>query len=131
MWSAPKLDWKSTDYYNYDDLNRVENNTEVAAELVRYFIYLPQMNFIKNRDMSHIDFADSLNRIEGYQDLLRQRYTPSGWLQNKMDWIANDKFSFADAYRLENNASLLYLYYKGNSEIIPRCGDVFCGEGEI
>lgn len=80
MWITPKLDWTRTDYYNFEDLNRVENNSEVVTGLVGYFIGLPPLSFLTERSMKRIEFADSLNRIEGNQDVLRQRYTPFGWM---------------------------------------------------
>lgn len=131
MWMTPVLDWNSSHFYNFEDLNRVENNTEVVAGLVGYFIALPPLVIIANRDMKRIDFADSLNRIEANQDLLRQRYTPTGWLDNKLDWEANKGFSFNDAYRLEHNLNLLYRHYKGNTEIVPICGAFTLGEAVI
>lgn len=131
MWIMPKLDWTSSDYYNFDDLNRVENNTEVVAELIRYFIHVPSMTTIVDRDMKRIEFADSLNRIESNQAVLRQRYTPIGWLPNKIDWEANAAFSFNDAIRLEHNLNLLYQHYKGNTELVPICGAFICGEEAV
>ncbi|ATP40693.1 hypothetical protein CSE16_11895 [Solibacillus sp. R5-41] len=131
MWITPKLDWKSSDFYNFQDLNRVENNTEVIAELIRYFILLPSMLTITNRDMKRIEFADSLNRLESNQNILRQRYTPMGWLQNKLDWVSNNPFTFNDAQRLEHNLNLLYQHYKGNTELVPICGAFTCGEEAV
>lgn len=131
MWITPKLDWNRTDYYNFEDLNRVEVNTEVVAGLVGYFIGLPPFTFLTDRSMKRIEFADSLNRIEGNQDVLRQRYTPDGWLLNKTDWEPNAGFSFTDALRLEHNLNLLYQHYKGNAESIPICGAFICGEEVI
>ncbi|MBE1554813.1 hypothetical protein [Sporosarcina limicola] len=131
MWMTPKLDWNSADFYNFGDLNRVENNTEIVSGLVGFFVVLPPLTFVKNRDMKRIEFADSLNRVESNQDALRQRYTPVGWLQNKLDWEANVAFSFNDARRLEHNLNLLYQHYKGNTEIVPICGAFICGEEAI
>ncbi|WP_336822936.1 hypothetical protein [Sporosarcina sp. USHLN248] len=130
-WIEPKLEWTGTDYYNFEDLNRVENNTEVVAGLVEYFIELPPLEFVTDRDMKRIEFADSLNRIEINQDVLRQRFTPVGWLINKTDWEANAPFSFSDAMRLEHNLNLLYQHYKGNAEAVPICGAFICGEEVI
>ncbi|MEG0450585.1 MAG: hypothetical protein RR595_12075 [Lysinibacillus sp.] len=131
MWITPKLDWTSSDFYNFEDLNRVENNTEVVAELVGHFIPLPPMAITVNRDMKRIEFADSLNRIEGNQDVLRQRYTPVEWMPNKLDWKANAAFSFNDARRIEHNLNLLYQHYKGNTELVPFCGAFTCGEEAV
>lgn len=130
-WIAPKLDWTRNDYYNFEDLNRVENNAEVVAGLVGYFIALPPLEFVTDREMMRIEFADSLNRIESNQDILRQRFTPIGWLPNKTDWEAKAPFSFSDAVRLEHNLFLLYKHYKGNTEIVPICGAFICGEEVI
>lgn len=30
-WISPKTNWNSEDYYNFEDLNRVENNTQIVA----------------------------------------------------------------------------------------------------
>jgi|GEM_PF-5524300 len=130
MWLTPKLNWTSTDFYNFEDLNRVENNTVIVSNLVGYFITLPPLNSVTNRDMGRIEFADSLNRIESNQDILSQRFTPVGWIENKLDWISNDSFDFNDARRLEHNLNLLYLHYRGNAEAVPICGVFICG-GEL
>lgn len=131
-WMKPKLDWNpSTDFYNFEDLDRVENNTEIVAGLLSYFVSLPPLLFFTNRNMKRIEFADNLNRIEGNQDVLRQRFTPVGWMDNKLDWKPNTAFSYIDARRLENNMHLLYWHYKGNAEAIPFCGTFSCGEEVI
>lgn len=127
----PKLDWGPLDFYNYEDLNRVEHNTEIVAVLVSYFVVLPPLTFLVNRDMQRIDFAKDFNRIEGNQDILRQRYTPLGWMTNKLDWKYNSPFSYVDARRLEINMYLLYHHYKKNTEIVPICGAYICGEEAI
>lgn len=128
MWITPKLDWTSDDYYNFEDLNRVERNTEAVAKLIGNFIVLPPLTFIADRDMKRIEFASSLNRIESNQNELRQRFTPIRWMENKLDWESNTPFSNKDAQRLEHNLNLLYRHYKGNSELIPFCGVFTCGE---
>lgn len=131
MWEPPKLDWTPDDYYHFDDLNRVENNTQVVAEIVSYFDQVPAMQILTTRDMKAIEFADSLNRIEANIDLLKSHYKPSDWIDNKLNWRPKDSFSFLDANRLENNLASLYAYYKGNIGIFKYCGSVACGEGVI
>lgn len=130
-WIEPVLEWGPSDYYNFGDLNRVENNTEVVADLISHFGTLPAIVTVSNRDMKRIEFADSLNRVENNQDLLRQRFTPVGWLANKVDWESNTPFDYRDAARLENNLALLYFYYHGNYEARQYCGMVTCGEEVI
>lgn len=128
MWIEPKLEWTAIDYYNFEDLNRVENNMAVVADLVRFYEDLPAFVFVKNRNMEHIEFADSLNRIESIQDVLQRRARPTGWATNKTDWKAEDGFSFVDAKRLENNLYLLYRRYTGNLDLTAYCGAFTCGE---
>lgn len=130
-WIPPKLDWQPTDYYNFEDLNRVENNTSVITELIAVFDTPPAVVTIDNRNISRIEFADSLNRIEGNINALAQRYKPSGWINNKIDWVANTPFNYQDAMRLEKNLALLHFYYQGNIDNFRHCGAYICGEEVI
>lgn len=120
MWITPKLDWTRTEYYNFEDLNRVENNSEVVAGLVGYFIGLPPLSFLTDRSMKRIEFADSLNRIEGNQDVLRQRFTPSGWLHRLANADAQKvpkkvDGAFEDVRLLDNG---MYMEFNGNELVV-------------
>jgi hypothetical protein len=130
-WMPPKIDWTSNDYYNFKDLNRVENNTEVVEALVKLFASMPKLEIIKDRDILSIEFADNLNRIENNIDILGKRRELPGWIPNKLDWEYNQKFSYVDANRLERNLKILYDYYKKNSSMFKYCGMSTCGEGVI
>ena len=131
MWVEPKTDWGPDDFYNFNDLNRVEANTEYIAELIAHFGTPPTLVTVTDRDMKRIEFADSLNRIEGNIDALRQRYTPPGWEPNKLNWAPNDPFDYNDANRLERNLALLYAYYQGNVNAFRYCGMYTCGDGGV
>lgn len=130
-WIPPKIDWTPNDYYNFEDLNRVENNAEVIAELIGHFDEKPVLIVNKTRNMKAIEFADSLNRIETNLNLLKTRYEPPGWLPVKTDWKANDPFNYEDAIRLERNLALLHFYYQGNVDAFRHCGAYICGEEVI
>lgn len=130
-WMLPKIDWTSNDYYNFEDLNRVENNTEVVEALVKLFASIPKLEIIKDRDILSIEFADNLNRIENNIDILGKRRELPGWIPNKLDWEYNQKFSYVDANRLERNLKILYEYYKKNSNMFWYCGTSTCGEEVI
>ena len=130
-WQEPKTDWSSEDYYNFEDLNRVESNTKIVAGLVKLFDRIPDLETNTNRDMSSIEFAESLNRIENNIKILGERRILPGWISPKMDWEYNQRFSYVDANRLEKNLKLLYEYYKGNSELFKYCGAYTCGEEVI
>lgn len=130
-WTTPKIDWGKDDYYNFEDLNRVESNIEVIATLISIFGSAPVIALIKNRDMKHIEFADSLNRIEENINVLVQRYKPKGWEECKLDWEANKPFDYNDAIRMEKNLALLHFYYQGNANQFRYCGIYVCGEVSI
>ncbi|EJW14278.1 hypothetical protein M5X00_31800 [Paenibacillus alvei] len=131
MWIEPKTEWAPNDFYNFEDLNRVESNTKEIALLIGYFGGTPQLDVVTNRDMKRIEFADSLNRIESNVFKLQQRYKPAGWISNKLDWKSNDPFDYKDAARLENNLALLHFYYQGNIDNFRYCGAYICGEEVI
>lgn len=124
----PKLDWTPTDYYNVEDLNRVEHNTAVVFIIAQQFASVPSLTFMTLRKMDHIEFTDSLNRVEQNLSTLAMRYTPVGWIAPKTDWQTNDSFGYQDANRLESNINLLYQYYWGNALNFKYCGNYTCGE---
>ena len=109
----------------------MESNTQVVVELVKLFNKTPDLEIEANRDMSSIEFAESLNRIENNIKILGERRILPGWISPKMDWEHNQKFSYVDANRLEKNLKLLYEYYKGNSSLFQYCGAYTCGEEVI
>lgn len=120
------------DYYNFEDLNRVENNTEVITTLLN--LYFKQTNIVINklRDMRTIEFSDSLNRVEGNMDVLKNNfYTPLQWEKPKTNWEAEDSFSYEDANRLEKNLLALFNLINGNIDNFQYCGAYICGEGGI
>ena len=108
-WIEPKTDWNSNDEYNFDDLNRVENNTaEVAAFLESIQYKVPPLTVVTNRDKKSIDFISSINRVENNIEQLKDAFiTPPGY-QGKETWTVKKGFSYKDANRLENNLKLIY-----------------------
>ena len=134
-WTTPKTDWDETDYYNYGDLNRVENNTEYVKDLMNSAGYDPVMSaYTQNRTNESIEYYDSLNRVEGNILALKQcSYEPLTWQTPKTDWESVvDNFDFEDANRLESN--LLGLKEMTDNIILGflKCGDAqtsICGKG--
>lgn len=132
MWKTPKLNWTEDDYYNAEDLNRVESNTKVVADLIKQLIGVdvglePTET---NRDMSRIEFADSLNRIERNLERLSVFNLP-GLRQLKTNWQAMDPFDYRDAIRLETNLAILYEVLSKNVTNVYYAGTFNCGEDVI
>lgn len=129
-WKELKSNWTADDYYNFENLDKVENNTEIVAYLISLLDEVPPLIIVKNRNTKSIDFADDYNRIENNIEILSERYKPPGYIQMKTIWEANDAFSYVDANRYELNLNLLYLYYLGNTQR-RYCGITVCGEEVI
>lgn len=133
-WVPPKTDWASEDFFNFDDMNRVESNTGYLKELIEFLQGAFTIEEIKiNRDMLSFDFDNNLNRIERNIDRLRQEfYAPIGWEVPRTDWEGGiSKFSFNDANRLEKNLKVLYDFAMSTVDSLQYCGTFSCGEEGI
>lgn len=130
-WQTPKTDWSPEDFYNFEDLNRVENNVEVLMELLTYFNVTLVLPTNRTRTMKTIELAPSLNRVENNIRLLGQRYRPKQWIEPKINWRYNMTFTYVDANRLEINLKIIYALYRGNYDSWARCGSYTCGEEAI
>jgi len=132
-WMEPKTDWTSFDYYNYGDLNRIENNTaEVAAFLESIQYQVPELTVVTNRDKKSIDFISSINRVENNIEQLKDAFIAPPGYQGKETWTVKKGFSYKDANRLENNLKLIYEWAHRVKENYRYCGTFYCGEdGDI
>lgn len=103
-----KLDWTQWDYYNVEDLFRVEANTQFVADYLGSMGYNADLQQVKT-DWTMFGFPTitEMNRIENNIDALKECfYAPEGW-QDKKTWIKGKKFSWEDALRFERNLHLL------------------------
>lgn len=126
-WINPKLDWRESDYYNCEDLNRVENNTIEVANYLRNLQYIiPIGPTVTNRDMSYIDLISSINRIENNINIIKDNFiVPPGWLQEKF-WVLGVGYTYEDANRLESNLNILYRWAQIAKQNLIYCGDFSC-----
>lgn len=134
-WVNPKLDWTKDDYFNAEDFNRIEANTQFVHDYLynmQYDISLSGINI--GRDSTSIDFISSINRIEENIESLKSGFlTPPGW-QNTETWLLGKSFDYTDANRLESNLNLLYEYAKLAKDCLIYSGTFNCGtdwEGEL
>ncbi len=124
-----KTDWKADDYYNADDLNRVEANTDFIAGLLRALDYVVPLEPVETgRNMASIEFASSLSRIERNIEAIRTAFlTPPGYTDGKV-WVPLMAFSYRDANRLERNLQALYKWALIARENLRYSGTFACGE---
>lgn len=127
-----RTNWTSEDFYNAEDLNRVEANTEFVAEYIKSLQYnVPELVIRTDRDITSIDFISSINRLEQNIEALKNGFiTPPGW-QSKKVWTLGMGFDYNDANRLEKNLKLLYKWAQIAKENLIYCGTFSCGEDVI
>ena len=125
-WITPKLDWTEEDYYNAEDLNRVENNTNEVAQLLGVSLEAVKTD----RDYSSIEFDNGLNRIERNLEKVSILNLP-GIKALKTNWQAGDIFNYRDAIRLETNPAIIYPVLLKNRANMRYCGSYICGEDVI
>lgn len=103
-----KLDWTQWDYYNAEDLIRVEANTQFVADYLESMGYIAELQEVKaNWTIQNFPTLAQINRIENNIDSLKERfYSPEGW-KNKRTWIKGMRFNWEDALRYEKNLYLL------------------------
>lgn len=128
-WINPKTDFTKDDYYNTEDLNRVENNTQVVSDYLNNLKYSITLESIKtDRDNSFIDFIPSINRVERNIEVLKNTFiTPPGYLNSK-SWSLGMAFTYLDANRLDRNLLLLYDLAQLAVKNFRYCGTYYCGE---
>ncbi|MEG0133491.1 MAG: hypothetical protein RR891_06005 [Clostridium sp.] len=125
VWITPKTNWSKDDYYNAEDLNRVENNTKVVADMLG----VQTTNIITNRDYSSLLFSETLNRIESSIEALN--VINMEWQKMKTTWVEGEPFSYKDANRLEVNIANLYSILSRNLRSQKYCGNTICGGGYL
>lgn len=123
----PRTNWTSEDYYNFDDLNRVEANTQFIAEYIKSLQYnMPDLVIRTDRDMTSIDFISSIERVQENIEKIRTNFITPLDYQGIRENIGKG-FSYIDANRLEDNVKKLYdlaLIIKDN---LIYCGTFSCG----
>jgi hypothetical protein len=127
-----KLDWLVTDFMNYSDMNRIEDNINQVASYIRSFQFkIPTITVKTNRDNTSIDYLADINRVEGNLETIRLNFaTPSGYLGAKT-WTKTMGFDFNDAIRLEQNTQMLMAAIENLVASFRYCGTIACGEGGI
>lgn len=126
-----KMNWLPSDFYNCEDLNRVEEAVLVVKEKVIVFRgeIVPIDGTNTTRSESTIEFADSLNRVETNISRLILTFPNTNIFGGtKTNWTHDVPFDFADANRLEKNLYDMYYTIENNITNIPYCGQRITGE---
>lgn len=130
VWEDLKIDWTPTDFYNYEDLNRVESACDyIAYQISNFYATDVPIETVKDRTMETIEYADSLARIEQNILTLNTALTrPLTLIEPKVNWTHGEAFSYVDANRLEQNLFFIYDQIEKALSMFKYCGQTICGE---
>ena len=127
-WITPKTNWTSSDYYNFADLNRVENNiNELRIYLVSIGYVIPVITVNTTRINTSYDLVSSINRIENNINTIRLAFvTPGDW-QSTIVWDHTVKFTEVSANRWESSVFSLYTLAQNVFASFTYSGTFGCG----
>lgn len=118
-WTEPKTNWKSTDYFNIGDYNRIKNNLiYLSTEIGKYIkpISLSDMGSdITSYDgiWAHTQFNTIENNVSKIASVTEVSFTPKQFFPNGV-FITWDELN-----RIEEACKNAYKYVKSNTSCIP------------
>lgn len=133
-WEQPKTNWKSTDFFNNTDFNRIKNNVLYLSEEINAYLKPVSIEEMREDVTSYTYFwkCDDFNSIENNMNILcrsvgetfdTKRYFPNG------PFIKWDELN-----RLEEACERIYKLIQNNKSCLPRfdmrLGDVQLGNKE-
>jgi hypothetical protein len=126
---STKIDWNANDYFNPEELNRIEENIVETLDLLKFMNDNATIgSVVDDRDYTSIDYVASYNRIENNIKKLKDYfYEPLGWIPPKINWVAHEGFSYIDANRMEIDIKLLYELIQKAKANVQFCGMFYCG----
>ena len=113
MWKDPKTDWSESDYFNYEDYNRIKNNIAYLQGVALTLYADVSMKEMGSDKASYADFpyADEFNSLEDNLDSLMNDTFAFADTDKKM-WIDNGRTpSYEDLNRLESSCLAFYNGY--------------------
>lgn len=129
-WITPKTNWKSTDYFNISDWNRLANNVDFVWNLFSSVVGLPDAyrdesvyyQKLPTKTYSSEPYASEWNALEDYIAFINF-YSYKLDLGDSLTYFANGQFpNFEDFNRIEKALETLKLTIESqrdNREHIP------------
>ena len=138
-WQTPITDWdgvtEGRKYYNFGDLDRVEQNTEYLKDEFESIGYTADTTtFVYPRTRASFNqYDDDLNRIENNILAIKDAsWLPLTWEPPFVSWASVQQgFGYDEANRLEKNLFYLKEMLDNVKESFIPCGDTFAVCGSI
>lgn len=117
MWTSPKTNWKSSDYFNIEDYNRIKNNLDyihvMALELYSEF---PFAEMGEDKTYSDYYYADEINRFESNLEGINTGTFPRS-IGESVTYYDNQPFiDYIELNRIEAGIYAIYKILYGQSK---------------
>jgi hypothetical protein len=127
-WQTPVTTRTSASYYNFADVNRVDNNTDYLVDYISTYLgtSLTLTYNFTTKDNTSFGKASLINGLEENINLLKNYlgYSPVGWQTLNESWTGDSySFVYTNANNLEVDLSLV------KSDVEERVSSLlYCGE---
>ena len=118
MWLEPKNNWKSSDFFNVQDYNRIKGNLNEIRKLA-----LPLAPEVSSEDMrkdkreeDYSFYADELNRFEANVDHICQGTFPFQVGERQMFYDNTPFIGWQELNRLEEACRMMYSNIKSREQ---------------
>jgi LysM repeat protein len=125
-----KTDWKPTDYLDFEQMNRMESTIQILKDAAQAYGNVSfSFEILTARTETHIEWADSFNRIEEGILTIAKFFNLENSIETpKTDWKALQSVSYIDMNRIENNILDIYKFVHGNLSLVKYCGQTIVGD---
>lgn len=140
MWSQPKVNWKSTDYYNIEDWQRIRNNLEYLRNYLADagFCTQPLLVTDTGRGYSELPYVHLVNNMEENLAALQETFGVSfledvsrkTWYE-RLDAMYSSNPTYLDWNRWETILLRVYesIQYIDSYVFTPVSGTCYSGSG--
>lgn len=120
-WIEPKTDWKSSDYFNPEDFNRITGNIMHIKELAdSLYLRLSNIGGFDTKDYTSLIYADEFNGIENSIYTLNDETYKLKIGTKKTYYVNKATPTWEDFNRIENGILLLYKMMMAQKEALKR-----------
>lgn len=110
MWKEPKVNWVKTDYFNYEDYNRIKNNVKYLRKLalVLYLNFKYEEMGEDKTGYSDFPYASEFDRIESNLESIKNN-SYQFYLSGTKRWYGNQPtLDYQDLNRIESACLSMY-----------------------
>lgn len=121
-WTEPKTNWKSTDYFNIGDYNRITGNLEYLKTLgKRLFHGFPNLDSLgDNKTYTSMIYAREINAIENFLEKLNTGSYIFDIGEKKTYYANQSTPLYTEFNRIESAILLIYKTMTAHEDALPK-----------